>query len=130
MITSLSELYFRFRWFIVLLKTKKMLSKKQRWVRFDLILTMRDTHTISNLNTLIKLTSSSGSTVQKYPPMEHLLNDHKDHPNQHKNSHKLWVELGHPVFSLLKSHGSWDNNMIRVSQCRESCCKTNTSVNQ
>ena len=31
--------------------------------------------------------------------MEHLLNDH----NQHKNSHKLWDETGHPVVNLMKS---------------------------
>ena len=37
--------------------------------------------------------------------MEHLSNDHKDHPNQHENSHKLCNETGHPVLSLLKSQG-------------------------
>ena len=36
--------------------------------------------------------------------MEHLSNDHEDHPNQHKDSHKSRNELGHPVFSLLESH--------------------------
>ena len=35
--------------------------------------------------------------------MEHLSNDHEDHPNQHKNSHKLCDETGHPVFNLLES---------------------------
>ena len=35
--------------------------------------------------------------------MEYLLNDHKDHPSQHKNSHKLCSETGHPVLSLLES---------------------------
>ena len=35
--------------------------------------------------------------------MEHLSNDHEDHPNQHKNSHKLCDEMGHPVFSLMES---------------------------
>ena len=35
--------------------------------------------------------------------MEHLSNDHKDHPNQHENSHKLCNEMEHPVFSLLES---------------------------
>ena len=35
--------------------------------------------------------------------MEHVLNDHEDHTNQHKNSHKLYRETGHPVLSLLKS---------------------------
>ena len=37
--------------------------------------------------------------------MEHLSNDHEDHPNQRKNSHKLCDELGHPVLKLLES--SW-----------------------
>ena len=35
--------------------------------------------------------------------MEHLSNDHEDHPNQHENSHKLCNEMGHPVLSLLES---------------------------
>ena len=39
----------------------------------------------------------------RYPPMEHLSNDHEDHPNQLENSHKLCDEAGHPVLSL------WDS---------------------
>ena len=35
--------------------------------------------------------------------MEHLSNDHKDHPNQYENSYKLHDKTGHPVFSLLES---------------------------
>ena len=35
--------------------------------------------------------------------MEHLSNDHEDHPNQHKNSHKPHIETGYPVLSLLES---------------------------
>ena len=35
--------------------------------------------------------------------MEHVSNDHKDHPNQHENSHKPRNETKHPVLSLLKS---------------------------
>ena len=35
--------------------------------------------------------------------MEHLSNDHEDHRNQHKNSHKLWDETGHPVVNLMQS---------------------------
>ena len=33
--------------------------------------------------------------------MEHLSNDHKDHSNQHGNSHKLCDETGHPVMNLM-----------------------------
>ena len=32
--------------------------------------------------------------------MENLSGDHKDHPNQHKNSHKLCDEKEHPILSL------------------------------
>ena len=35
--------------------------------------------------------------------MEHFSNDHKVHPNQHENSHKLRDETVHPVLSLLQS---------------------------
>ena len=35
--------------------------------------------------------------------MELLSEDHKDHPNQHENSHKLCNEMGHPVLGLLES---------------------------
>ena len=35
--------------------------------------------------------------------MEHLSNDHEDHPNQHKNNHKPHNGTKHPVLSLLKS---------------------------
>ena len=35
--------------------------------------------------------------------MEHLSNDHEDHPNQHENSHKLCDETGHPVVNSMES---------------------------
>ena len=35
--------------------------------------------------------------------MEYLLNDHKDHPNQPENRHKLSHEKGHPALSLTES---------------------------
>ena len=37
--------------------------------------------------------------------MEHLLNDHKDRPNQNQNSHKLCDETGHPTVNLME--GQW-----------------------
>ena len=59
--------------------------------------------------------------------MEHLSNDRKDHPNQHKNSHKLCDETGHPVVNLMESQWKlrqqWDQNF----QWRESHSRTNTS---
>ena len=35
--------------------------------------------------------------------MEHLSNDHKDHPYQHQNSHKLCDETVHPDVNLMES---------------------------
>ena len=70
-ITSLCELSFRFRRFILLVQTAKVISmnygsstscwKQWRWVRFDLIPMVRDIF-ISKLNPLTKFTSSSRST--------------------------------------------------------------------
>ena len=37
--------------------------------------------------------------------MEHLSNDHENHPNQHENSHKLCNETGQPVVNLMESQG-------------------------
>ena len=34
--------------------------------------------------------------------MEHLSNDHEEHPNQHENSHKLCDETRHPVVDLME----------------------------
>ena len=68
-ITSLSDFYFRFRRFIILVETKKVISmnygsctsswKQWRWVRLDLKLSVRDIYINSYLNPLIKFTSRS-----------------------------------------------------------------------
>ena len=34
--------------------------------------------------------------------MEHLSNNHEDHPNQNKNSHNLSHDTGHPLVNLMK----------------------------
>ena len=43
------------------------------------------------------------SKPDRYPPMEHLSNDHENHPNQLKNSQKLCNEMWHLVQSLMES---------------------------
>ena len=75
MITSLPELYFRFKRFILLVKTKKVVpinygstascSKPWIWVRLNLILTMRDIYINSSLILLIKIASSNRNTEFK-----------------------------------------------------------------
>ena len=74
-ITSLSELYFRTRRFILLVQMKKVISmncgsytsgwKPWGWVRIELIFSVRDIYINSNLHPLRKLTSSSRSTKFK-----------------------------------------------------------------
>ena len=60
-------------------------------------------------------------------PMEHLSNDHEDHPNQHANSHKLCDETGHPVSFLFESQ--WNLRQQNDQNFPvESHCRTNTSV--
>ena len=39
----------------------------------------------------------------RYPPMEHLPDDHEDHPKQLENSHKLCNEWGQPVVNLMET---------------------------
>ena len=112
-ITSLSELYFRFRTFILLVQTKKVISmnygsstsswKTWRWVRLDLIITVRDIN--SNLNPLTKFTSSSRSIQFKdiLPWNISQMITNEDCPKRDKNSHKLCDEMGHPVVNLMES---------------------------
>ena len=64
--------------------------KPWRSVRLDLVLTMSNIYISSNLNPHTKFTSSSRSTEFKdILSWKNLSYDHKDHPNQHKNSQKL-----------------------------------------
>ena len=137
-ITSLSELYFRFRRFILLVQMKKVISmnydsstscwKPWWWVRLDLIFPMRDIYINSNLNLLTKFTSSSRSTKFKdilpwnisqmitktIPVSMRIVISHTM-----KRSTLFWV--------YWKVNGNWDNDMIRISQWRESHYRTNTS---
>ena len=58
----------------------------------------------------------------KISPMEHPSNDHEDHSNQHENSHKLCDERGIARWTWWKVNGNW-NNIIRISEWRESHCR-------
>ena len=94
---------------------------------------MRDIYINSNLNPLTKFTSSRAAAVEALSLniSSHgtsLKNDHEDHPNQHKNSHMLCDETGHPVLSLLESQWKLRQQHDQNFQWRESHCRTNTSV--
>ena len=99
-------------WFILLGQRKKMISmsysstkscwKPWRWVKFDLILMMRDIYINSNLNPLTNFTSSRLEALNiKISSCGHLSNENEDHPSQHENSYKLCSEIGHLVFEFI-----------------------------
>ena len=112
-ITSMSDLYFRFRRFILLVQKKKefynfLQHKQLRWVRLDLIITMRDIYISSNMNPLLKFTNStriiSTRIVISYGMKQDIL-----------------------FYVWWKVNGDWDKYMIRFSQWMESNYRTNIS---
>ena len=138
-ITILSELYFRSRRFILLVQTKKVISmsyvsstsswKPVRWVRLDLIFSIRDIYISSNLDPLSKFTSSSRSTKFKYILLWNISQMiTKTIAISSRLAISYAMKRGIPLWIWWKVKGNWDNNMIRISQWRESHCRTNTSV--
>ena len=136
MITRLSELYFRIRRFILLMQTKKVISmscgssrKPWSWVKLDLIFSMRDIYINLNLNPLIKFTSSSRSTkLKEILPWNISQMTTKTISINTRLVINYVMKRGIPLWIWWKVDGNWDNNMIRISQWRESHCRTNTSV--
>ena len=60
--------------------------------------------------------------------MEHLSNDHEDHPNQPKIRHKLCNETEYLLLSLTESQWKLRQQHDQNFQWGESHCRTNTSV--
>ena len=73
-------------------------------MRFDLLFAMRDIYINFTLDPLTKFTSSSRNTVFKdILPWDTSQIITKTVPISIKNSHKLYDETGHAVFSLTES---------------------------
>ena len=139
MITSLFELYFRIRWFILLIQTQKVISmnygsstsswKPRRWMKPDLIFFMWDIYINSNLNLLTKFASSSRSTKFKdilLCNISQMIT--KTIPISTRIVISYAMKRGIPLWIWWKVSGNWDNNMIRISQWKEIHCRTNTNV--
>ena len=138
-ITSLPELYFRFRRFIVLVLMKKVIStnygsstsswKPWRYVRLDLILLVRDIYINSNLNQQTKFTSNNRSTdFEDILPWKISQMTTKTIPISTRIVISNVMERGILLSIWWKVNGNSDNNMIKISQWRENHCKTNTSI--
>ena len=131
-ITSLSELYFRYRRFILLVQTENVISmncgsssskwKPWRWARLDLILMMGDIYINSNLNPLTKFTNTSKSTefrdILSWNICQMIM----------KTIPVSYDKTGYSVVNLTESQWKWGQNMIGISQFRESHIRTNTSI--
>ena len=139
MIISLPELYFRFRRLIILVQTNTVISmnygssksswKPWRWVGLALILLMGDIYINSNLNPLLKFTSSSRSTEFKdILPWNIPKMITKTVSISKRIVISYAMKWAIPLLIWWNVNGNWDNNMIRISQWRESLCKTNTSI--
>ena len=138
-ITSLSELYCRFRRFILLVQRKKVISmncdswtnswKPWKWMRLDLILTMRDIYSNSNLNPQTKFTSNSKSSqfkdillwnISQIVMKTILISTRIVISYSMKQGTLLWI--------LWKVNENGGNNMIRISQWSESQSRANANV--
>ena len=122
-ITSLSQLYFRFRRFILLVQNKVIsinYGDGDR-VKPDLIFTIRVIYINSNLNPLLKFTSSSKSTKFKdILPWNISQTIMKTIPMSTRTIISYAMKRAIPFWVCRKVNGNWDKNMIRISKWRES----------
>ena len=103
--------------------------KPWRWVRLDLILTIMDIHINSNLCSLTKFTSSSRSTefedtlkwnISQIITKIITVSTRIVMSYAMKQGILLWIQW--------KVSGNGDNNMIRISQWKESHYRANTRI--
>ena len=138
-ITSLSELYFRFRRLILLVQTKKVVSmnygsstsswKPWRRKSLDLIFSVRDMYIISNLKVLTKFVICSRSSEFKdiiTRNISHMITKTVTITKRIVISYTM--KQGIPFGVCRKLKGNWDNNMIRISRWRQSHCRTDTNI--
>ena len=103
--------------------------KPCRWVRLDLILMMRDIYISSNLNPLTKFTSNSrGTEFKDIFPWNISQMITRTVPFSTRIVINYVMKWGIQFLVYWKVSGNWDNNMIRISQWRESHTRTNTSI--
>ena len=119
--------YKRKKWFLWTMAAAQ--AKPRRWMRLDLIFSMRVIYINSNLNPLTKFTSSSWNTKFKdiFPcSMSQMITKTISFSTRIVISYAM--KWGIPLWISWKVNENWDNNMIRISQWRESHCRSNTSV--
>ena len=101
--------------------------KPWRWVRLDLLLTMRDIYINSNLNQLTKFTSR-GTEFKDVIPWNISQMIRKTIPISTRIILSYAMKWSILFWVWWKVNRNWKNNMVRTSQWKESHCKTNTSI--
>ena len=128
------DLFFWYKWKkVISMKCGSSTScwKPWRWMRFDVILTMRDLYINSTLNLLTKFTSTSRSTEFKdILPWNISQMIMKTFPISTKIVMSYAMKGGILFWIYWKVNGNWDKNMTRISQQRESHCRANTNVSR
>ena len=101
--------------------------KPWRWVRVNLIFTIRDICINSKLNLF---TGKSRSMLLKISilPWNNSQIITKTVPINTRIVTGYAMKRGIPFFVWWNVNGNWDNHMIQISQWKESHCRTNTSV--
>ena len=102
--------------------------KRWRWVRFDLILTMRDIYINSNLNPLTKLTSSRSTELIDIFPWNISQMVTKTVPISTRIILSYGIKQGIPFCVWWKANGNWEKDMIRTFQWRECHCRTKIEI--
>ena len=103
--------------------------KSWRWVRHDLIFTMRDIYINSNFNPHTKFTSSNKSTEFKdILPLNISQIITKTIPISTRIVISYVIKWHIQLQVWQKINGNWDNNMLRIFQWKETHCTTNRSV--
>ena len=102
--------------------------KPWRWMMLDVIFSKRDIYINSNLNLCTKFTSSSRTTKLKdILPWNISQMITKTIPISMRIVTSYAMKQGITLLIWWKVNGNWDNT-IRISQWRESHCRTNASI--
>ena len=120
----LSELYFRFKKNILWVQKKNVISmgyssstsswKSWRWMRLDLIFSMRDIYINSNPNPLTKFTSSRSTKFKDILPWNISQMITKTIPISTRIVISYAMKWGILLWFSWKVNGNWENN-IRIS---------------
>ena len=108
-INSLSELYFRFRRFIFFGTNEKNdfseLCKTSTWKPWRWVMLGFRWEIYTSISTWACLQNSLAAEVLSLNISSHdiLSNDHENRPNQHKNIHKQYYEIGYAIVNMMES---------------------------